>query len=85
MTAIQWLRNKFGLNPHLTQNQVYCAILKKATSLASKGKVLIYKGGHRTLEEALFEKDNHVFILIIEGKKIKKPKALREWFKDYKI
>jgi hypothetical protein len=54
-------------------------------SQASKGKVLIIKGGYRALEEAMFDPDNHVFIVIVQGKKFNKPKELREWFKEYKI
>lgn len=85
MGVIQWFRKFFGLDPHLTQRQVYNRLLKKMATLASRGKVLIYKGGHRTLEEALFDPDNYVFIVIVQGKKFNKPKELKEWFQDYKM
>jgi len=85
MTLIQWFRSKFGLDPHLSERQVYDKLLQVSARMARKGKAVVLKGGHRTLEEALFEKENHVFILVVQGKKFKKPKALREWFRDYKI
>ena len=85
MTAIQWFRNKFGLDSHLSQNQVYHKLLQVSAKMARKGKAFVYQGGHRTLEKALFDPENHVFILVVQGKKFKKPKDLEEWFRDYKI
>jgi hypothetical protein len=85
MTVIQWFRSKFGLDPHLTESQVYYKLLQVSARMARKGKAMVLKGGHRTLEDALFDPENHVFILVVQGKKFRKPKALREWFRDYKI
>jgi len=85
MTLIQWFRDKLHLDPHLTQGQLYYEFLQTASKLAKKDKVLIYKGGPRVLEEALFDPENHVFILVVQGRKIKKPREVREWFKEFKV
>jgi hypothetical protein len=85
MALLQWLRNKFGFDPHLSESQVYYKLLRIAARMARKDKAFILKGGYRTLEEALYDPKNHVFILVVQGKKFKKPKALKEWFQDYKI
>lgn len=85
MTALQWFRDRFGLDPHLSQSQVYCEFLKRASRLASRGKASIRMGGYRNLEEAMFEPKDHVFILTVHGSKIKRPREVREWFKDFKM
>jgi len=84
MRAIQWFRQKFGLDPQLSDEQLYCAFLKKSSKLASLGKAEIYTGGYKVLEKMLGNSEDHVFILVIKGSKIQKPKELKEWFKDYK-
>lgn len=85
MTLIQWIRDKLHLDPHLTQNELYFEFLRTASKLARKGKVMLYKGGYKTLEEVMYDPENHVFILVVQGRKIAKPKELREWFRDYKL
>jgi len=85
MNLLQWFRSRLGLDPRLSERQVYERLLKVAARMAGKGKAVVLQGGHRTLEEALFDPENHVFILVVQGKKFKKPKELKEWFRDYKI
>jgi hypothetical protein len=85
MKAIQFFRRLAGLDPHLSEKRTYELLLKKMAAQARKGRAVVLKGGYKTLEEAMFDPDNHVFIVVVEGNKFRKPKALREWFKDYKI
>jgi hypothetical protein len=83
MNLIQWIRTFFNLDPHLKPNQVSEAFLKKASVLAKRGHVEIMKGGYRTLEKAMSDLDNTVFIISINKKYIPKPKPVDRWFKDY--
>ena len=84
MNLIQYIRNKFGLDPGLTEAELTSEFLKSASKLARKGHVEVWKGGYKALSKATVDLDNTVFILIIKRKQIAKPKPLREWFKEYK-
>lgn len=84
MRAIQWIRQKFNLDPNLSNEQLNCIFLKKSSKLASLGKAEVYNAGYKVLEQLMSDEDSYLFILVIKGSKIQKPKKLKEWFRDYK-
>jgi hypothetical protein len=70
----------FGFDPKLTRQQLNHEMLKRVTKMSSKGYVEVWSAGHRSLEEALSDQDNRVFLLVINARYIPKPKPLKEWF-----
>ena len=81
MNLLQRIRVLFGYD--LAQDQVNIEILNIAKKLARKGHVEIMKGGYLTLEKAMSDLNNHVFIVSINGRYIPKPPQLKQWFKEY--
>jgi hypothetical protein len=85
MTFIQWIRNKFNLDPKLTKNQINEIFFEECSKLARKGYAVVYQASPKILMEETYKSDNFVFILVIKNKEIPKPKDLKKWFQEYKI
>lgn len=77
----RWFVIKFFKRP-LTNNELNANFLKSASKLTTKGAVEIYQGGFRAFNDALYDPDNAVYILVIKTHKYKNIR-LRELFKHY--
>jgi hypothetical protein len=82
MKLIQRIRQLCGLDPKLTRQQLNVVMLKKTVKMAERGHAEIWTAGYKTLERALADQDNHVFLLVINGRYIPKPKPLEDWFEE---
>lgn len=85
MTLIQWMRDKFGLNPNMTQEQLNSEFLSKSAKLAKRGKVEVYQGTQQVMRDVWLEHRDHCFIIIFRNSKLRRPKAFSEWFKEVKF
>lgn len=85
MTLLQWFRDRLGLDPRMSKEQLYAEMLTRAARLARRGKVEVLQGGYRALESAMYDHKNHVLIVVVKGRKIKRPKELLQWFQDFKM
>ena len=81
---IQAFRRFFRIDQYSTNEKLTASFLKRAGKLAKTGKAQVYFGGYKVLELMLTEADDDVFILVLKGSKIQKPKELKQWFSDYK-
>ncbi len=84
---IKWLKKLFS-KFFKRQNAVDLSIidynfLKNAAKLSKKGRVVIFKGGIKALSNALYDRDNAVYILIIKKDKTMKSYSLKQWFKSF--
>ena len=57
--------------------------LKKASKLAKKNRITLFRGGFKALEEALYDQDNIVYILTVKKDKTRRTFNLKQWFKDF--
>jgi len=66
----------------LTTEELNSHFLRTASKLTYDGTVEIYRGGMRTFQNLLIDKNNAVYILVVKTNQRKKL-DLENWFQNY--
>lgn len=68
----------------ISNSDINSRFLKNCAKLCKKGRITIFQGGQKAMSEAMYDKDNAVYILIIRKNIKKKDFSLKQWFDNLK-
>lgn len=84
MSFIQNFRKFFKMDSgSITEKGLIKSFLKLCLKFNRKDRVEIFQAGLGALNAALMKPECTSFLIVINGKGVKKPKNLKRWFEEY--
>ena len=82
MKLIDWIKFKFGRNN--SGGDLQSKFFKCVDKFSRNGRVEIYNGSIRALNDSLFNRHKRVYIIVIDVEDLNAEKEFKKWFEEYK-